>query len=83
MEQKTFFSDVELAPADPILKLSLAFKEDQEPNRVNLGVGAYRGEDGKPFVFGVVKDADVLLAKATKEGHADKEYSPIDGSKDF
>lgn len=72
-----------MAPADPILKLSLQFKEDQEANKVNLGVGAYRGEDGKPFVFGVVKDADEILAKATKEGRADKEYSPIDGSKDF
>ncbi|MGR8947832.1 MAG: amino acid aminotransferase [Gammaproteobacteria bacterium] len=33
-------------PADPILGLMLAYREDRNPNKVDLGVGVYRDEDG-------------------------------------
>ena len=46
---------VEQAPADPILGVSEAFKADTSPDKLNLGVGAYRTEDLKPYVLGVVK----------------------------
>lgn len=44
-------------PADgrSILNLSVAFNEDSSPNKVNLGVGAYRDENGKPWVLPAVK----------------------------
>ena len=42
------FTNVELAPADPILGLNEAFAADPRPTKVNLGVGVYFGEDGKP-----------------------------------
>jgi aspartate/tyrosine/aromatic aminotransferase len=32
-----------------------AFKADNDPRKINLGVGAYRGEDGKPYVLSSVK----------------------------
>lgn len=46
---------VEQAPADPILGVSEAFKADNSPDKLNLGVGAYRTEDLKPYVLDVVK----------------------------
>ena len=68
------------APADPILGLSLGFKADKNPNKVNLGVGAYRTEEGKPLVFPVVRAAE----KRITENHSlDKEYLPIDGDQLF
>jgi aspartate/tyrosine/aromatic aminotransferase len=33
-----------MAPADPILSLSVGFKNDKFEKKVNLGVGAYRDE---------------------------------------
>ena len=49
---------VEQAPADPILGVSEAFKADTSPDKLNLGVGAYRTEDLKPYVLGVVKKVE-------------------------
>ena len=46
---------VEQAPPDPILGVSEAFKRDTSDNKLNLGVGAYRDEDLKPYVLNVVK----------------------------
>ena len=69
-------SHVAQAPADPILSLSIGFKNDKDANKVNLGVGAYRTEEGKPLVFPVVREAEAqIVANKT----LDKEYLPIDG----
>ena len=32
-----------------------AFKADKDPRKINLGVGAYREGDGKPYVLNAVK----------------------------
>jgi aspartate aminotransferase, mitochondrial len=32
-----------------------AFKADQDSRKINLGVGAYRDSDGKPYVLTSVK----------------------------
>lgn len=39
-----WFRNVPLAPADPILGVTEAFKKDTNPNKINLGVGAYRDD---------------------------------------
>lgn len=49
-------SGVELAPPDPILGVSEAFKASTSPNKLNLGVGAYRTEELQPYVLEVVKE---------------------------
>ena len=65
------FHDIEMAPADPILSLSVAFREDSDENKVNLGIGAYRDDDGKPYVFKAVRIAEKRIA----DDHSlDKEY---------
>lgn len=38
-----------------IFKLTAAYKEDNFPQKINLGVGAYRDDNSKPWVLPVVK----------------------------
>lgn len=47
----SWWSHVQMGPPDPILGVTEAFKRDQNPNKINLGVGAYRDDNGKPFVL--------------------------------
>ena len=35
--------------------LSAAYRADDSPEKVDLGVGAYRGGDGKPYVLPAVR----------------------------
>lgn len=37
-----------------------AFKADKDPRKINLGVGAYRDGDGKPYVLNCVKKVTSL-----------------------
>ena len=46
---------------------------------VNLGVGAYRTDQGKPFVLESVKKAEQLISAE----NLDKEYAPISGEEIF
>lgn len=75
----SFFEHVTQAPPDPILGVSLAYKADTNPNKVDLGVGAYRTEDGKPYVLTSVRKAEQRMLE---QGH-NKEYLPIDGLAEF
>jgi aspartate aminotransferase len=40
-----------------------ALQADRHPQKVSLGVGAYRTEEGKPWILPVVKKAEQLLAQ--------------------
>lgn len=44
-----------MGPPDPILGVTEAFKKDTNPKKMNLGVGAYRDDQGKPFVLSCVR----------------------------
>ena len=44
-----------------IFKLTASYKADSYPEKVNLGVGAYRDDDNKPWVLPVVKKVRGLL----------------------
>ena len=37
------------------------FKADKSPNKLNLGVGAYRDEAGQPYVLNAVRKAEMRL----------------------
>ncbi len=69
------FSEVTLAPADPILGLTEAFQADQNPQKINLGVGVYQDGRGKVPVLSVVRDAE----RRWYEKEDSKSYLPIDG----
>ncbi|MEM7248595.1 MAG: aromatic amino acid transaminase [Acidobacteriota bacterium] len=74
-----FFNDTELVPPDPILGLTVAFLEDERPNKVNLGVGAYRTDGLEPFVLDCVRKAEARLL----EQGLDMEYAPVEGPRDY
>jgi len=69
------WGSMEAAPADPILGLNDAFKKDTDPKKVLLGMGAYRDDQGKPFILDCVKKAE---EKILRDG-MDHEYAGIDG----
>ena len=50
------FEGVTMAPPDPILGVSEAFRADANDMKLNLGVGAYRTEELQPYVLNVVKE---------------------------
>lgn len=68
-----------MGPPDPILGVTEAFKRDNNPKKMNLGVGAYRDDNGKPFVLNTVRKAESQIAAKKM----DKEYLPIGGLADF
>lgn len=43
------------APEDPLFGLARAFKADDDKNKIDLGIGAYRDNNAKPWVLPVVK----------------------------
>ena len=74
------FAAVELAPPDAIFNTVTAFKADTDPNKMNLGVGAYRTEEGKPYIFKVVRKVEEEMLADLK---LNKEYLAISGDPDF
>ena len=52
---RAWWTNVEMGPPDAILGVTEAFKKDTNPNKINLGVGAYRDGEGKPYVLPVVR----------------------------
>ncbi|XP_057468028.1 aspartate aminotransferase, cytoplasmic isoform X1 [Actinidia eriantha] len=74
------FAHVAQAPEDPILGVTVAYNKDPSPIKLNLGVGAYRTEEGKPVVLNVVRKAEQLLVNDRSRV---KEYLPIVGLADF
>jgi aromatic-amino-acid transaminase len=72
----SIFSAVEMAPRDPILGLNEAFNAEKNPNKVNLGVGVYFGDDGKIPLLAAVKAAE----KARLEAQPPRGYQPIEGT---
>ena len=73
------WSNVEMGPPDAILGVTEAFKKDTNPKKINLGVGAYRDDQGKPFILQCVKTAE----KQMMEENVDHEYAPISGTPTF
>lgn len=73
------WKNVTMGPPDPILGLTVAFREDTAETKLNLGVGAYRTNEGKPFLLQSVKKAEEALL-ARSENH---EYAPIGGEAQF
>lgn len=74
------WSNVPLGPPDAILGITEAFKRDNHPEKVNLGVGAYRDDQGKPFVLESVREAESGMIK---DKSVNKEYSTIAGDLEF
>ncbi|XP_030927390.1 aspartate aminotransferase, mitochondrial-like isoform X1 [Quercus lobata] len=50
------------AAKDPITGVTEAFLADNNPHKINLGVGAYRDDEGKPVVLQCVRNAEAKIA---------------------
>jgi len=69
------WKNIQPAPPDSILGLTEQFKKDENPAKVNLGVGVYKDNNGNTPILEVVKKAEqTLLTSQTT-----KSYLPISG----
>jgi len=69
-----------MAPADSILGINEAFKVCKSSNKVNICVGAYRDENGKPWVLPSVREAELRMLQ---DPTVNKEYASISGDSTF
>ncbi|KMZ59550.1 Aspartate transaminase [Zostera marina] len=74
----TWWRRVEPAPKDPILGVTEAFLADRHPHKVNVGVGAYRNDDGRSVVLECVREAERVIS-----GNTNMEYLPMGGNQTF
>ncbi len=73
------FEKVVAAPADPILGLTEEFKKDPRQEKINLGVGIYKNEQGATPVLATVKKAEQALVK----NETTKSYLGIEGTAEY
>ncbi|MFC3032383.1 amino acid aminotransferase [Pseudoalteromonas fenneropenaei] len=73
------FSTLKPLPTDPILGLMAAFKQDTNPNKIDLGVGVYKDEQGNTTVLRAVKKAEAFRL----ENETTKTYIGLAGNLDF
>jgi len=52
------FGRLEALPADPILGLSIKYRADENPLKIDLGVGVYKNEAGDTTILNCVKKAE-------------------------
>lgn len=60
------FEKLHALPADPLLGLITAFRDDPNPNKVDLGVGVYRDEQGHTAIMSAVQKAIALHTESEK-----------------
>mgnify|MGYP001614635169 CR=1 FL=1 len=71
----TLLASLPMAPKDPILGVTEAFVADQNPRKVNLGVGVYYDDQGKVPLLECVRRAE----NERVASGSPKSYLPIDG----
>jgi len=80
MAGPSLFCDVPQAPPVAVFQLTEDYKADNSPKKINLGVGAYRTDEGKPWVLPVVKSVEAQMAV---DPLLDHEYLPVLGLPSF
>ncbi|MEX2198848.1 MAG: amino acid aminotransferase [Burkholderiales bacterium] len=75
----SLLASVPMAPRDPILGVTEVFVADQNPRKVNLGVGVYYDDAGKVPLLECVKRAE----QQRVQSGAPKSYLPIDGLQSY
>ena len=59
-----FMGNLAPRPADALLGLMAAYREDPREEKIDLGVGIYKDENGNTPIMSAVRKAEVLLAKS-------------------
>jgi aromatic-amino-acid transaminase len=75
----SLLASVPMAPKDPILGITELYVADQNPNKVNLGVGVYYDENGKVPLLECVRQVE---QQQVLQG-APRPYLPIDGLQSY
>ena len=72
------FSELEPRPADPILGLTVKFKADANPKKIDLGAGIYKDEQGNTPVLDCVKAAEqIRIDRETSKTYISSAGSPL------
>ena len=53
-------------PPDKILALMQTFKEDPRANKLDLGIGVYKNENGQTPIINAVKKAEIVPSQCAK-----------------
>jgi len=74
------FAEIGQAPPIEVFAVMKAYTDDSNPKKVNMSVGAYRTDEGVPWVLPVVRQAEADMAADQTLNH---EYLPILGLESF
>ncbi len=74
--EESIFQEVQEHTPDPIFELTIAYNKDTVQQKVNLGAGSYKDQDGLPWVLPSVKAAKAAIFNDPLDHH---EYPPIAG----
>lgn len=76
----SIFSELSQDAPIEVFELTRECNEDTHANKVNLGVGSYKDDSGKPWVLPVVRTVEQQIANDSTLNH---EYLPVLGLPDF
>ncbi|KAK6463464.1 aspartate aminotransferase [Scheffersomyces coipomensis] len=76
----SFFPTIKELPPDPLFGLKARYNADSRSDKVDLGIGAYRDNNGKPWILPAVKQAEIKLITSDDYNH---EYLSISGFEPF
>ena len=67
LRAKSHWAHVPMGPKDPILGVTEAFNADPFEGKISVGVGAYRDDNGKPWVLPSVREAERRIFEANMD----------------
>ncbi|EEB08171.1 aspartate aminotransferase [Schizosaccharomyces japonicus yFS275] len=70
------FDEITAVAPDAIFKLNGLYNQDASPYKVNMSIGAYRDDSGKPWILPAVQRASKFVEESPSFNH---EYLPIAG----
>lgn len=76
---KTAFGHIKECAWDPIVEILEMYRNCDDPNKINLTIGAYRDENLQPIVFRCVKKAEEKIFNE----ELDRKYLPSTGDEEF
>lgn len=74
-----FFDGISEQALDPMLTLLAQLRSDNRPDKIDLGIGVYRDEDGRTPVMASVKQAEDVLVRNQRS----KDYLSPEGDPGF
>jgi len=80
MKSPSYLTDIPMGAPDAILGIAENFKSCTSPSKVNVCVGAYRDESGKPWILPSVRAAERIMLDSPT---SNKEYASIIGDVPF